>query len=339
MGVRTTQRKLKGTEKAAIILLSLPEELVTNIMSHLEPDEIRELSQAMMGLGTVKPKVIEATFVEFTNELSSTGSLVGTIEKTERLLEKVLPADQVARILEEISGPAGKTLWDKLSNVNEDLLANFLKNEYPQTVALVLSRIPPENASRVLSLFPQSFCIDAIERILKLEPVRKEILEEIEETLRNEFMSSFSRGARQDNHELVAEMFNHLDRSTEARLIKGLQIENPQSAELIKSLMFTFEDLGEFDDTTIQTIIRSVDKGKLSIALKGASDTLRILFFKSMSERAGRLLAEDMQALGMVRLRDVEDAQSSIVAITKDLAASGAIFISSKADPREQLIG
>lgn len=328
-----------GIEKAAVMMLSLPDDLATKVFGQLSVDEIRELSATMVNLGTVKSDVVESTFKEFAKELTSTGTLVGSLESTERLLSKVLSPDQVERIMEEIRGPAGRTLWDKLNNVNEELLASFLKNEYPQTVALVLSRINAVTSAKILGLLPENFAIEVVMRMLKMESVRKEIMESVESTLRHEFMNNLARGSRRDTYEMVAEIFNNLDRSNEMKFLKMLEEKNAESAESVRSLMFTFDDLENLDNASVQVLLRSVDKNKLVLALKGSSAIIRDMFFTNMSERAAKLMEEDIKQLGMVRLRDVEEAQSAIVMIAKDLAAQNQIFIASGKDAGDQLIG
>jgi flagellar motor switch protein FliG len=259
--------------------------------------------------------------------MSSTGSILGSFDSTERLLTKVLPKERVNTIMEEIRGPAGRTMWDKLANVNEQVLANYLKNEYPQTVAVVLSKIKSEHASKVLSALPEDFALECVQRMLRMESVQKDIIDKIERTLRSEFMSNLARTQRRDAHEMMAEIFNSFDRSTEGRFMTALEERNRDSAEKIKALMFTFEDLGKLDPGSVQTLLRAVDKTKLALALKGSSDALRDLFFSNMSERAGKILKEDMEAMGPVRLRDVDEAQMGMVNVAKDLAAKGEIML------------
>ena len=239
--------------------------------------------------------------------------------------------------MDEIRGPAGRTMWDKLANVNEVVLANYLKNEYPQTVAVVLSKIKPDHASRVLASLPENFAMEVIMRMLRMEAVQKEVIDDVERTLRNEFMSNLARSQGRDAYEMMAEIFNNLDRSTEDRFIQMLEDRNRDAADRIKQLMFTFEDLAKIDSAGIQTLLRAVDKDKMSIALKGASETIRELFFGNMSERAAKILREDMEAMGPVRLRDVEEAQVEMVAVAKDLAAKGEITIA-EGDGEDQLV-
>jgi flagellar motor switch protein FliG len=328
MRVREDFRSLTGPEKAAMLMLALGEEHTTRLFALMDDEEIKEISQTMANLGTVSSGIVERLFVEFAEHISATGSLVGTYESTERLLVKVLGNDRVNQIMEEIRGPAGRTMWDKLGNVNEVVLANYLKNEYPQTVAVVLSKIKADHSGRVLAQLPESFAMEVIMRMLRMEAVQKEVLDDVERTLRNEFFSSLARTNRRDSHELIAEIFNSLDRNTENRFITALEERNRDSAERIKALMFTFEDLAKLDATAIQVILRNADKQKIPLALKGASEALRELFFSNMSERAGKILKEDMQSMGPVRLKDVEEAQSYLVSLAKDLASRGEIVIS-----------
>jgi flagellar motor switch protein FliG len=307
------------------------------VFGHMDDDEIRELSSVMANLGTIDANLVERLFIEFAEKMSSTGSLTGSFESTERLLNRVLGEDRVSLIMEEIRGPAGRTMWDKLANVNELVLANYLKNEYPQTVAVVMSKIDPDHASRVLACLPENFAMEVIMRMLRMESVQKEVIDDVERTLRNEFMSNLARSQGRDAHEMMAEIFNNLDRSTEERFIGMLEDRNRDAADRIKQLMFTFEDLAKIDAAGIQTLLRTVDKEKLGIALKGASEAIRDLFFGNMSERAAKIMREDMEALGPVRLRDVEEAQVEMVMAAKDLSAKGEITIA-EGDVEDELV-
>jgi flagellar motor switch protein FliG len=322
-------RGLTGGEKAAILMLALGDEAGEKLWRMLDEEEIKDLSLTMASLGKVNSEVVERLLVDFVSQMSTTGSLVGSFESTERLLTKYLPGDRVHQIMDEIRGPAGRTMWDKLGNVSEAVLANYLKNEHPQTVALILSKLKAEHAARVLGALPERFALDVVVRVLHIEPVQKEILDKVEKTLRVEFMSNIARTTRRDPHEMMADIFNNFDRSTESRFLMALEERHSDAAERIKSLMFTFEDLSKLDPTGVQALLRIVEKDKLSLALKGASESLRDMFFSNMSERAGRILREDMEAMGPVRLRDVDEAQAHMVQVAKQLAESGEIVLSS----------
>ena len=338
MRVRDDYRTLMGQEKAAIFLLSLSEERTSLIFGMMDDEEILELSQIISSLGKIGPTVVERLFVDFAEQMSSTSTLVGSQDSTERmLLNSGLSQDKIENIMEEIRGPAGRTMWEKLGNVNEEILASFLQKEYPQTVAVVLSKVTSDHAARVLAILPDGFALEVINRMLKMETVQKDILEEVEKTLRKEFMTNLSRTQRRDSHELMAEIFNNMERAVENRFMEDLEKGAPEAAEKIRSLMFTFDDLSTLDSASIQTIIRAIDKEKLPMALKGASDSLQELFFSNISERAAKIMKEDMAAMGPVRLKDVEEAQQYIVTVTKDLEGRGEVVISSGAQEEEMI--
>ena len=202
---RATRQGLSGPDKAAVLMLALGEEQGAKIWVLMEDDEIREVSSAMAALGAIESDTVEQLFVDFANHMSNTGALVGSYDSTERLLTKILPDDRVNQIMEEIRGPAGRTMWDKLGNVNEVVLANYLKNEYPQTVAVVLSKIKAEHAANVLAILPEPFAMEVVTRMLRMEAVKKEVLDDIERTLRSEFMSNLARTNRRDSHEFAAQ--------------------------------------------------------------------------------------------------------------------------------------
>ena len=325
--IKEDYRSLTGPQKAAIMMLSLGDEHAGKLFALMEDDEIKELSQVMANLGTVGANLVERLFVDFADAISNTGSLVGSYATTERLLAKGLDKERVALIMEEIRGPAGRTMWDKLDNVHEQVLANYLKNEYPQTVAVILSKIKGDHASRVLALLPEGFAMEVVMRMLHMEAVQKDVLEGVEKTLRAEFMSNLARSTRRDAHEMMADIFNSFDRQTEARFIAALEERNREAAERIRALMFVFEDLSKLDPGGVQTLLRGVEKDQLGLALKGASDTLREMFFSNMSERAAKIMREDMESMGPVRLKDVDQAQMAMVQVAKDLAAKGEIML------------
>jgi flagellar motor switch protein FliG len=333
---KEAERTLTGPQRAAVLMLALGEEHSGRLLVMMAEDEIREVSQAMAQLGTVHSDVVERLCQEFVESLGGAGNLVGSFENAERLLLRAMPRERVAAIMEEIRGPAGRTMWDKLGNVHEAVLANYLKNEYPQTVAVVLSKVRPEHAARVLALLPDSFAMEVVMRMLRMESVQKEVLDGVERTLRAEFMSNLARSARRDAHEMMADIFNNLDRQAETRFVAALEERNREAADRIKSLMFTFDDLARLSGPAIQVLLRAVEKDKLPLALKGASESLRDLFFSNLSERAGKMLRDDVDALGPVKLRDVDEAQASIVAVAKELAAQGQIEIGESND--EELI-
>lgn len=319
-------KMLHGSEKAAILLLALAED-AKPIWDRLDDDELREISGAMSNLGPVRAETVEYLIKDFVTRLSGAGAVMGSFEQTHKLLMQFLPQEKVEALMEELRGPAGRTMWDKLGNVNEQVLANYLKNEYPQTVSVILSKIKTDHAARVLACLPTEFALEVIQRMLRMEPVQRDILEKIESTLRVEFMTNLARTSKRDSHEQMAAIFNNFDRQTEGRFLSLLEEKSKESADRIRSLMFVFEDLSKLDPGGIQTLMRAVDKEKLTLALKGANEDMRNLFMSNMSERAAKLMREDMGAMGPVKLKDVEGAQQEIVTTAKALADRGEIML------------
>ena len=321
MRVREDYRTLTGPEKAALLMMSVGEENAARLFAIMDDEEIKELSQTMANLGNVSSQLIERLFVEFADQISSTGSVVGNYDSTERLLMKVLDREKVEAIMDEIRRPAGRTMWDKLGNVNEVVLSNYLKNEYPQTVAVVLSKVKPEHAARVLALLPETFAMEVVTRMLRMEAIQKEVLEDVERTLRTEFMSNLARTSRRDSHEMMADIFNFLDRSTENRFITALEERNQDSAERIKALMFTFEDLGKLDPSAIQTLLRAAEKDMARAAHSCSAHISRVLYlplahisriwFRLSRLPPGRLCLASAAALAVCRRHSADPTPAS----------------------------
>lgn len=320
-------KKYTGAQKAAALMLVLGKEHGAPIWEQMSVEEIKELSSTIAQLGRVPASVVEHLLVEFSGEVSSMASLHGSFETTERLLDGILPTDRVKEIMDDIRGPSGRTMWDKLSNVSEAVLAAYLKNEYPQTIAVILSKLKSDHAARVLAELPHELSVDVILRMLGMDTVQKAVLSEVETTLKNEFMSNLSRSQRRDPHETMAEVFNALDRSTEEALLTALDGQAPEAAERIRALMFTFDDLANLLPSAIVAIVRSANKREMALALKGAPDSMRQIFFSGMTERSAKLLKEDIIGLGPVRSKDCEEAQSALVRLAKTLADRGEIML------------
>jgi len=330
-------RTLTGSEKAAILLLAVGEESATRIFAMMDDEEIKELSLVMAGLGAVSAQVIEQLIADFAAQMGQSSGLAGTMEGTERFLGKAL-GKRAGGILDDIRGPRGRTIWDKLGYVPEQMLAAYLRNEYPQTAAVVLSKVTPAYAAKVLSQLNDNFAMEVVTRMLRLDTVPKDVLDEIETILRNEFMSNVAKAPRKNSHEAVAEIFNELESATERRFMGVLEERAPEIADKVRDSMFKFEDLARLAPAGVQTLLRAIDKRRLALALKGAPDEVRDVFLANMSERAAMLLHDDMAALGPVRVKEVGEAQRAIIDIAKDLASRDEIVLSGRGGDDDDLI-
>lgn len=318
-----TFQNLTGVQKTAIFLLAMGESYIEKVFMQISDDEVRDISIAMANLGSVDAHLVEEVLQSFCDTLEKPSRIKSSFEGTARILNKVLPQKRSRTLLEEIRGPAGRTTWDKLDNVNEEVLANYLQNEYPQTVAVILSKISAEQAAKILSHLPESFALEVVMRLMRSETVPVEIVNQIEQTLKDDFMLRLTDKMQGDSSQKVAEIFASLDRTTENKLMTALFECNREMAEDVRSKMFTFEDIIRLDDKSIQLFVRSVDRSQLALALKGASETLKEIIFKNMSEKGAMMLGEDLQALGAVRLRDVDAAQATLVQVLKQMMIKG----------------
>jgi len=302
------------------------------LSDRLAIDEMKTIAQEMTELGRIQGADVEVLLREFTTVMGAGFGVVGTYDTAKQLLSSILDDDKVSLIMKDIGGHPGGNVWEKLSKVDDNLLASFLKNEYPQTIAVVLAKVRTDQAARLVSHLPKELAIEAMMRMLRLDTVQEDIMTDVEDLLRIEFMANASGGPPKDQHEVMAEIFNFFDRTTETSFMDMLEERNKESAELIRSLMFTFDDLSKLDAPAIQLLLRNVDNSRLGLALKASKDELKELFFGNMSERAAKILREDMENMGPVRVKDVEDAQSDIVIAAKGLIDSGEITITSESD-------
>ncbi|AYO85235.1 flagellar motor switch protein FliG [Methylobacterium brachiatum] len=328
---------MPGPQRAAALLLMLGEAEGAPIWQMLEEEEVKKVSHAMVQLGTLEVATVERLIIEFVTKLSNSGGISSNFERTEALLLKIFPSDQVSLIMAEIKGASGKRVWASIAQVDPEILASFLRNEYPQTVAVVLSRVRADYAAKVLTILPEEFAIDVLNRMLRMETVQKEALRHIEETLRVEFVSTIAQTQRRDAHEMMADVFNAFDRQTEGRFLAALDQANRGSAKRIRELMFTFEDLLKLDPGSVQTLLRGIDNETLCRALKGANEPTRAFFMRQMSTRASKNLTDEMASLGPVRLKEVDEAQAKMTEIAKDLAEKGEIMIA-KNSAEEELV-
>lgn len=331
----SSDTSLSGVSKAAVVMLALGEARAARVLGLLDTGELAQVSRAMAALGPVDAGAVEAVLEAFATELESAGrAVVGGVDATERLLRHLDPS-RAEPLLAEIRGPATVGVWERLSAVNESVLAAYLESEHPQATALILSRIDPAHAARVLARLPEEVAIDVVMRMLRLGTVGPDIVADVERSLAGApFLGS---AGERDRHELMAELFGHLDRATEAGLIQALEERNKEAAERVRALMFTFEDLKRVAPSGMQALIRAAGTQRVAVALKGASEPLRDLFFKGMSERAGKMLREEMQAMGPIRLKDVEEAQQALVSLAKGLIDAGEMTLLGGDD--EPLVG
>lgn len=325
--------KLTGPQKAAILLLGMGESFASEVFKHLDDKEIQLLGQQIAKIDVIPTRQLASIVEEFTKTIESPENLrirgdlffKNSIAKT---LEE--PRQQV--LLENLEFEESPDLFQKIKKLDSKTVASFLRNEHPQTMALVLTYLDRAQAGAVLAEFPENLQVEVIRRIAFLDPVPTGIVEEIDAALKEEIALVEEVGGRIiGGAQSVAEILNQMERAAEGKILKRLEEEDQEElADEIRRYMFTFEDLLAVDNKAIMTILKEVNAQELALALKAASDELKDKFFKNMSERAANMLQEELEIMGPVRLRDVEAAQQNIIQTAKRLEAKGTIVLASK---------
>ncbi|MGK9230303.1 flagellar motor switch protein FliG [Inquilinus limosus] len=320
---------LSGVQRAAVLILALGEERGGKVLASLDEEDLPVVTRAMAEMGRVPPETVTRAIQDFLGRLARGDTVAGGLSAAARMLGRFLPEDRVAQILDEIRGPAGRTTWDKLSNVSEKSLVDYLSAEQPQTVAVILSKLRPDYAAKVVAALAPALRLAAIERMIALKAVPREVLAQIEETLQGEFMSGFGAGGarRADPPRILAEIFNRTPSDLLDELMAALEPRFGAELDRIRSLMFTFEDLARLDARALEAVIRAADSRLLPVALKAASPGLQEAFLGALSERGAAILRDEIATLANIRLRDAQAAQAEILEVAKRLAEDGAIVV------------
>ncbi len=314
-------------ERAAVIVMALDDERSRRLVSQLSEDEVRRLGSAMARLGRTDMEAVEEIIEEFRIQVGRSCTIVGGYDAAEKMLSRFLPAEKVAEIMDEAKGPNGKNIWDKLSHIQPQTLAGYLRNEYPQTAAVILARLPAHHAAKILRLLPNKVAADVSLRMVRLTSVQRPVLMDIEEALKREFTSVLGRVNERDSTSIVAEMLNRSDQEVVDRILASLEEKEPQAAQRIRRIMFTFEDLGRIDPATFGLLIAEVPPDRLPVALAGASDEIKALFTAHMSDRARKMLNEELETQTMPRRKTIDEAQSEIIGLAKKLIEEGRIVL------------
>jgi flagellar motor switch protein FliG len=318
---------LTGQEKAAIFLSAIGEDAAAEILKGLNPKDIKKLSAEMAQLQQINRSDMEAVFNEIPEKLKSGNLYVGK-EYLKNVLSKGLGEEHASKILETTSQPAPAR---SLKDIDPKALSNFLAGEHPQTTAMILSLLEPDQAAKALLLLPEEIRSDVIMRMSKIESVPIDTVAEIEEVL-GTIMTDMAKGRMVGGTKTAAEILNQCDSSTEQSILEKIGETDDELAESIRELMFVFEDIVEIDDRGIQAILKEVSREDLSLALKTASETLIDKIFKNMTERAAEMLKEEMETRGPVKVSEVKNAQTNITKIAKMLEEEGKIVIGGKGD-------
>ncbi|MEC2076981.1 flagellar motor switch protein FliG [Metabacillus fastidiosus] len=321
--------KLTGKQKAAILLISLGPDVASNVYKHLSEEEIEKLTLEISGVRQVDSSKKEEVIEEF-HDIAMAQDYIsqGGISYAKEILEKALGADKATSIIHRLTSSLQVRPFDFARKADPGQILNFIQNEHPQTIALVLSYLEPAQSGQILSELPQEVQADIARRIAIMDSTSPEIINEVEQILERKLSSTVTQDYTQTGGvESVVEVLNGVDRSTEKTILDALAIQDPELAEEIKKRMFVFEDIVTLDSRAIQRVIRDVENDDLMLSLKVASEEVKDIVFKNMSKRMADTFKEEMEFMGPVRLRDVEEAQSRIVGVIRRLEEAGEIIV------------
>ncbi|MCD6449877.1 MAG: flagellar motor switch protein FliG [Thermotogaceae bacterium] len=320
---------IPGRRKAAILLVMLGPEKAAQVMKHLDEADVEMLTIEIANLGKISDEEKKAVLQEFSEILKAREMITtGGIEYAKKVLEKAFGPEKAMKIIERLVSSLQVKPFDFVKKADPLQLVNFLQNEHPQVIALVLSYLEPGVASQILGALPEELQMEVIKRIALLERTSPEIVREIEKSLEKKLSGIVSQQfSKVGGIETAAEIMNNIDRQTEKAIMERLSQESPELAEEIRRRMFVFEDILKLDDRSVQLVLREVDTKDLAVALKGASDEVKEKIFKNMSKRAAQLLKDELEYMGPVRVKDVEEAQQKIINVIRRLEEAGEIII------------
>ena len=332
--------EITGLRKAAIFVLTLEQTVATEILKHLDENQIEELSREIAGMGAVTQPMRDDVVGEFYQlALARSYADEGGWDYAKALLTKSLHPDRAAKIIDQVNQAIQSAPFSFLQKAESDNLLTFIQDEHPQTIALILAHLRPTQASEILRGLPGQKQVEVVKRIANMEQTNPEVIKEVERGLEHRLAAMISQTfEKAGGVENVAEMLNLADRATEKSIMEGLEAEDPDLVEQIRRLMFVFEDIMMVNDKGIQSMLKEVDNDDLALALKTASQDLKDKIFKNMSERASQLIKEDMEYMGPVRVSDVEAAQQKIVDVVRRLEESGEIIVSGRGGEKDLVV-
>jgi len=323
------KKQLTGKRKAAILLVMLGPEKAALVLKHLDESDVEQLTIEIANLGKITDEEKKQVLTEF-QDIARAREMIaqGGIEYAKEVLQKAFGPEKAMKIIERLVSNLQVKPFDFLRQADPLQLVNFLQNEYPQTIAVILSYLEPQLAGKILSAFPEELQIEVIKRIALLERTSPDVIRDIEKNLERKLsgfvMQTFSQVGGVDT---AAEIMNSIDRTSERKIMEKLSYDSPELAEEIRRRMFVFEDIVKLDDRSVQIVLREVETRDLALALKGASEEVKQKIFKNISKRAAQLLQDELEYMGPVRLKDVEEAQQKIINVIRRLEEAGEIVI------------
>jgi flagellar motor switch protein FliG len=321
---------MQGTDRVAAILLTMGKTLAGRLMKHFEPEEIRQITRSAADLKSVAAPQLGTLIEEFATQFAMGANLAGGAGEVERLLDGVLPKEQIAEIMGDIAGNPDRSIWERISAINDATLAGYIVREHPQTAALILSKIKAACAAKVLAHLPADRRDGLIRRMLTIKPIVDESMRMLERILHQEFTANFSRNANSDGQARIAEIINKLDREQMDQVLTSLASTRPKAAESLKSMMFTFDDIAKLSTRARGTLLDKVPADRVAVALKGTAAEFRELILSSLSSRVRKMIEAELNNGQPLPARDVNEARRVVTDLALEMAGRGEIEIRSE---------
>jgi flagellar motor switch protein FliG len=340
MAARTMTPSLTHRQKAAIMIVAMGPDVAGKVLRHLDEDEVEQITLEIARMGKIAPELREAVIEEF-HELCVAQEYIaeGGLQHARQVLESAFGTEKANQLITRVIQAMQIVPFDFIKKTDPSQLLNFIQDEHPQTIALVLAYLPPNQAAQVLQGLPPELRADVAHRIAIMDRTPPDVIREVERVLERKLSSVISQDfSTAGGVKALVELLNWIDRTSERMILDSLSETNPELAEEVKKMMFVFEDIVQLDDRSIQQVLKEVDMKELALALKGCSEEVQQRIFKNMSERAANMLKEDMEFMGPVRLRNVEEAQQRIVAIIRRMEEAGEIVIARGGGAEEMVV-
>ncbi|MBM1169528.1 flagellar motor switch protein FliG [Microvirga arabica] len=323
---------LKGPERVATLLFAMGKPAASRVLKHFSEEEIRLVTKSAAQLGPVSPTQIEQLVEEFASNFTDGADLIGGASHIEKLLTGILSPEQIASIMSEVVGNANRSIWERISTVSESAIASYLMKEHPQTAALILSKVKPSCAAKVMAQLPQPLRNNLMRRMLSMKPIVDETMKNIEKTLHEDFMANFSKNAGADTHAKIADIINKMERDHMEDVLTNLSTVRPKSAEILRGLLFTFDDIVKLTPKDRTTLFDQVPPDRVVLALKGTNDEFRKVVLSALSSRVRRMIEHELNSKEPSAHRDIAEARRTITDLALEMAGRGEIVINSDSE-------
>jgi flagellar motor switch protein FliG len=331
----TNPKALTGPERAAALLLYMGKPLASRLLKQFDSEELKLITRSVADLGAVTVPVLEVLVEDFAGQFATGADLLGSPDEVQQMLDGVLPPEQIADVMSDVTGNSNHVVWDRLSNVPEAVLANYLAKEHPQTAALIVSKISPPYAAKVIGKLPRDLRNELMRRMLNIAPVTDFAVRIIQAQLQEDLVSNISRHSGSGQHQRMADIINKLERDKMDDVMQALAAASPKTAEALRQLMFTFDDVIKLNARARTVLFDKIPTELVVLALKGTDSTFRDAILSSLAMRARRMVESELANTAPVLQRDVLKARRTIADAALELASTGQIELNSQEDEEE----